>query len=61
MDHVDLGTDTASLLAELKEWDTASPADEWFTVEDEGRQWNRFIHRLLRQLEAAAAAPGQSS
>ncbi|MGW0817036.1 hypothetical protein ACWD00_27980 [Streptomyces viridiviolaceus] len=52
--HPNLETDTAALLAELKEWDAAAPPDTWFDADNEERQWNRFIRRLLQQLEAVA-------
>ncbi|MDQ0828185.1 hypothetical protein QF032_000029 [Streptomyces achromogenes] len=61
LDHPELGTDTASLLAELKEWDAATSPDDWFDADDEERQWSRFIRRLLQQLETAAADPRPSS
>ncbi|MFF8646597.1 hypothetical protein [Streptomyces sp. NPDC015345] len=55
------GTDTAVLLAELKEWGAATSPDGWFDADGEERQWSRFIRRLLQQLEAAVAAPRPSS
>lgn len=61
LDQPDLGTDTASLLTELKEWDAATSPDDWFDEADEQRQWGRFIHRLLQRLETAVAGPRSSS
>ncbi|MEU0122221.1 hypothetical protein ABZ114_11085 [Streptomyces albidoflavus] len=58
--HPDLGTDSASLLAELKEWDAATSPDTWFDADNEERQWSRFIRRLLQQLQAAVAHPRPS-
>ncbi|MFI1376093.1 hypothetical protein ACH4UY_29305 [Streptomyces longwoodensis] len=60
LDHPDLETDTAALLAELREWDAAAPPDTWFDADNEQRQWNRFIRRLLQQLEAAVDRPWSS-
>ncbi|MEU2955936.1 hypothetical protein [Streptomyces xanthochromogenes] len=51
--HPGLGTDTVSLLAELREWNAASLPDDWFDGDGGERQWSRSIRRLLRQLEAA--------
>ncbi|MCQ9178626.1 hypothetical protein KMT30_06200 [Streptomyces sp. IBSBF 2953] len=60
LDHPDLETDTAALLAELREWDAAASPDTWFDADNEERQWNRFIRRLLQQLEAAVDRPQPS-
>ncbi|MEU9521825.1 hypothetical protein [Streptomyces sp. NPDC048224] len=60
LSHLDLGTDTASLLAELKEWDAATSPDDWFAADAEERQWSRFIRHLLQQLQAAVADPRPS-
>ncbi|MDX3639165.1 hypothetical protein [Streptomyces sp. MB09-02B] len=59
--HPDLGTDTASLLAKLKEWDAAASPADWFDTADEERQWSRFIRHLVQQLQAAVADPRPSS
>ncbi|MER5878470.1 hypothetical protein ABT119_21450 [Streptomyces sp. NPDC001910] len=59
--HLGLGTDTASLLAELRERNTASLPDDWFDGDGGARQWGHFIRSLLRQLEAAVAETGQPS
>ncbi|QKW54077.1 hypothetical protein [Streptomyces buecherae] len=58
--HPDLGTDSASLLAELKQRDAATSPDTWFDADNEERQWNRFIRRLLQQLQATVAHPRPS-
>lgn len=58
--HPDPGTNSASLLAELKEWDAATSPDTWFDADNEERQWSRFIRRLLQQLQAAVAHPRPS-
>ncbi|MGW4253828.1 hypothetical protein [Streptomyces californicus] len=50
---------TASLLAELRQWDSTPPADEWFTEGSEDVEWQRFVARLLRQLETAIAGSRQ--
>ncbi|MEV5989364.1 hypothetical protein AB0L85_31050 [Streptomyces sp. NPDC052051] len=55
--HLDRGTDTASLLAELKDWDAATSPEDWFDADDEERQWSRSIRGLLRELEAVVADP----
>ncbi|MFJ8969999.1 hypothetical protein ACIRJ3_37735 [Streptomyces anulatus] len=57
--HPDLEADTASLLAELRQWGSTPPADEWFTEGSEDVEWQRFVARLLRQLETAVAGSRQ--
>ncbi|MYR92314.1 MULTISPECIES: hypothetical protein [unclassified Streptomyces] len=59
LDHPDLEADTASLLTELRQWDCTPPADEWFTEGNEDVEWQRFVARLLRQLETAVAGGRQ--
>ncbi|SCE61073.1 hypothetical protein GA0115253_109024 [Streptomyces sp. Termitarium-T10T-6] len=61
LDHPDLTADTASLLAELRQWDSTPPADEWFPEGSEDVQWQRFVARLLRQLETTVIGSGQST
>ncbi|MFI1161272.1 hypothetical protein [Streptomyces sioyaensis] len=47
--HRDLASDTASLLAELKDWDDRPPADEWFETKGQGLQWRRIVSELHQQ------------
>ncbi|TGN79086.1 hypothetical protein E5083_05350 [Streptomyces bauhiniae] len=47
------GVDFASLLAEVKKWVDTS-ADDWFEERREFREWNHFLHQLLRQVQTAA-------